>query len=142
MRVLIFLFLIALFACEKNNSPEETLTSFVNYRFEKQQDLEHIKPFLTDKFFVFFNDLNLEARDKVLGPKNILKKKFKILIKKCETEEKCFVTYYLNYLGGEKTEHEVELKKIAEMVLESDGWKINDVTDVKTFVDFKDQLKP
>ena len=65
------------------------------------------------------------------------KRNFKIISEKC-SEEKCFMTYVLEYdvLTAQKTRDFVsEVKKIAELQRINQEWKIANIDNIKTFID-------
>ena len=64
------------------------------------------------------------------------KKKFKILLKKCD-EKKCFITYLLTYTQPvpKNPDFEIDVKKIAEMENIEGEWKIVRVNNVKSYIE-------
>ncbi|MBT3584967.1 MAG: hypothetical protein HN509_08675 [Halobacteriovoraceae bacterium] len=141
-------FLISIFlvfsSCTKKKTPEEMLTDFVNYRFSSNQDRQTILEKTTGGLNVKIASMSDDEFAAFVDLKGFRKKKLKINLKKC-TEKQCFITYTLGYdqkiRENEKKEpFSVEIKKIAELHLDSGIWKVNDVNNVKTYYNSQENI--
>jgi len=141
-KTIILLFLLFLGACTKKSTPENALADFINYRFtggqEKGDLLEMTEGPLKEKI----ESLEEKALASFLNAKELKKRKLKVLIKSCE-EERCYLTYVLNYSQGTESPKEfgVEVKKIAQLERFDKTWKITDVSNVKTYIEGRKDLK-
>lgn len=141
-KLLLVLLALALSGCFKEKGAQETLRSFVEERFKGNLDHNEIGEYLsgslkstimamTDEEFTNYSDLS-----------KFKKKKFKITHSNCSIE-KCFITYLISYdqLKESTKAFRVDNKKIAEMVKIEESWKIENVTNVKTYIESKEPLE-
>lgn len=142
MRLLI-LSLVLVVGCTKKTSPEVALRKFVNYRFSGSQDKEWLLNRLTGIMYKKIDEMEDSEIETFINVEKLKKQSLKIVSKKCE-QSSCYLTYIVAYSQkGEASEaFEVEVKKIAELTLFEDGWKIADIRDVKTFIDSSTPLTP
>ncbi len=139
-RIVFILFVLLLASCSSKKGPEQVLADYVQYRFSQHQNKHEILQKTTgalqeqlksqsDEEFVKFGE-------KI---KDFKKRKLKIHLKKC-IEERCYLTYTVFYDivrdGGK--EFSIEVKKIATIDWNEDGWKISDVSNIKTFINSKE----
>jgi hypothetical protein len=140
----IFILMLMFISCVKNNQgPESALESFIDARIgndvtrklvlEKvagimKQSLENI----SDDEFKKFSDL-----------RNINQGSFKILSKSCQ-KNTCFLTYSISYNTNQNGERifSTEVKKIAEVVNENGIWLISNVSNIKTYHESLEPIKP
>lgn len=129
-------------SCTKKSSSEDVLKGYVKYRFSPAQSkdvlLEKTTGSLKDRISAMTED---EFKDFVSMEKFKMRK-FVINLKRC-SDDQCFITYTLSYdqyQDGQR-KYENEVKKIAEIRKQEDGWKIADVSNVKTYIDSKEELK-
>lgn len=143
--ILKYIFLITLFtglftSCSKNKDPEGTLRDFVEYRFSKDQSREGLYKYIGGDFQHIIETMSEDDFKTLLKTSLYRKKKMRVLVKKCEPE-KCVITYTLKYEQSSPTNSaeyfEVEVKKIAELTLDEDSWKIVKVDNIKTYLDGK-----
>jgi len=88
------------------------------------------------------SEMSEEDLEKFLDVKDLKKRKLKVLIKNCE-EEICYLTYVLKYVQGADIPKDftVEVKKIAQINKVDKKWLLADVSNVKTFIEAKKELK-
>jgi hypothetical protein len=129
-------------SCTKKSSSEDVLKGYVKYRFSPAQSkdvlLEKTTGTLKDRISTMTED---EFKSFVSMGKFKMRK-FVINLKRC-SDDQCFITYTLSYdqyQDGQR-KYENEVKKIAEIRKQEDGWKIADVSNVKTYIDSKEELK-
>ncbi len=137
---LISLFLLCVFfaSCDsKPQGPHETLARFVDYRFSQSQTKEGLLHFMTAKASEEISAMSEENLAALFKVDNYRKRNFKVITEKC-TEDKCFMTYTLEYdvLAANNTrEFVAEVKKIAELQKINQEWKVANIDNIKTFID-------
>ena len=135
--------LILLFAgCNKESTPESALEDFINYRFENGQSREDILEMTTGVLNEKLSAMSEEDLNKFTDVKNLSKRRLKVLIKNCE-EDTCYLTYVLRYVQGKEAprDYSVEVKKIAQVNKVEEKWLLSDVSNVKTYIESKKELK-
>lgn len=132
---------MAFFSCNSQNGPTDILKGFLNYRFSSSQTKAGVLKYVSGAFESKVEEMSDEELKKFLDSSNLVKKKLKIDVKKCD-EVKCFLSYILSYKqdGEDGEKFEIDVKKIAELVHTEEGWKINDVTNIKSFIEAKKGL--
>ena len=133
--------LFFLISCTKKQSAEETLYSFVKYRFKENQSKDILLSQTTGILFKKIEDMDADTFKKFITNKQLKLKKYKVDLIKC-TDIVCFITYTLSYNQTDKSgpKYLTEIKKIAELQLEGGLWKIADVSNIKTYIDSKRPL--
>ena len=134
MKIIIKLSLIlTIFSCSQKDGPEQVLTSFVNYRFSKNQKREYLLKMTSGSFNQSIAAMSNEEF-RIFSTPPIKKKKFKILNSQCD-ELKCSISYFIKYQSFKNNENisSVELKKVASLKNVESGWKISDVANIKEF---------
>lgn len=129
------------FACQKkNDSAEAALKNFVDMHVGKIVKKEDMVKFVTGKLQAQLESLSPEEFGQVVDLTNIKKGSLKIITESC-TEDKCTMTYTINYftMESDKKVFDTEVKKIAEIEKVGDEWLISDVSNVKTY---HDSLEP
>tara|TARA_Y100000768_G_C23975431_1_gene682788 strand:- start:1268 stop:1675 length:408 start_codon:yes stop_codon:yes gene_type:complete len=131
-----------MFSCNKESTPESALEDFINYRFESGQSKEDILEMTTGPLYEKLNSLTEEELQKFTDVKDLSKRRLKVLIKNCE-EDTCYLTYVLRYVKGNETprDYSVEVKKIAQVNKVEEKWLLSDVSNVKTYIESKKELK-
>ncbi len=127
------LLFVLLFSCvQSQKSPEGTLETFVQKRFDGA-GIDDVKDYISDSYLESMNDLRETKYEKL---ENIKRKKFKIISKNCSSNE-CKITYFISYVtvDGKEKEFETETKKVASLIPGGDGWLINKIDHVKTYHD-------
>jgi len=144
MKLSLFCFLaIFIFSCNQKDGPVNTLKKYIDYRFSSEQSKEGILEKTTGKLHDYVSVLEGNTLDAFMKSRNVKKKKLSIKSKKC-TEDICFITYIVayNHFSEGKNTFDIEVKKIAELRLIEDVWKIYDVNNVKTYMESKEELAP
>jgi hypothetical protein len=145
MKVCFFIglsFLLIFTSCTKKTNSEDVLKGYVKYRFSPTQS----KDVLLDKTTGSLNEritaMTEEEFKEFVSMEKFKMRKFVINLKRC-SDDQCFITYTLSYdqyQDGQRT-YETEVKKIAEIRKVEETWKIADVSNVKTYIDSKEELK-
>lgn len=140
--ILFFIFFSFFSSCSSRKNPEEVLRNYVNYRFSGHQDKDYILKQTTGPLYDSINLQNDEDFEKFcMDVKNYRKKKFSINIQEC-SETHCSITYVIKYnvIKDKIKAYSIDVKKIAELELEDNKWKISDVSNIKTYIDSKQQI--
>jgi hypothetical protein len=125
-------------SCFKEKGAAETLRTYIEGRFQGKFDRLEIAEFLNGPIKEDIKKMSDEDFDKYSDLSNLKKKKFKVTHQNCSID-KCFITYLISYdqLKGAKDFFRVDSKKIAEMTKIEDSWKIEKVTNVKSYLESK-----
>lgn len=129
-------------SCFKEKGAEETLSAFVKERFEGALDRNEMADYLSGQMQESILAMEEEEFEKFSDLSKLKKKRFEITHSNC-SEAKCFITYIVSYdqHGDSSKEYRVDNKKIAEMMKEENSWKIENVTNVKTYIDSEKALE-
>lgn len=142
---LLILSMIFLFGCNNQNDPEEVLRTYVKYRFTSSQTKTGVLKYFRGKKYEEISNLSDGDFKILLDKSRYLFKSLKVLNKRCtEAQDKCFLTYLLKYSkkGDTQGDFLLEVKKIVEMTYIDSTWKIEDITELKTFIESKDEIRP
>ena len=132
-----------IFSCTKKSTPETVLREFVAKRFSESFSVNDFKEYLGGEILEEVTANDGEYIEKINETNKFKMGKFKVNAKRC-IEDKCFLTYSLDYKapyeGEENTESNVSItvRKIAEMKKDQGAWKIFGITDVKTNFDYQE----
>lgn len=144
MKVWIFTILVSLvfISCsQRASNPEGILREFVEMRFSSNQNMSKMISYTTGDFRESLEKMT-EEDIKAFVNHGLKNKNLEISHSKC-TESTCSITYILSFDEYDENtlQNRSELKKIAKLVLQPDGWKISDVTNIKTFHDLKEPIQ-
>ena len=133
--VVMFSLALVILSCSKKDSPEQILTSFVNYRFSQGQTRERLLEMTSGELHQSISAMSDEAFE-VFSKLPIKKRRFKIIKTRC-LEGKCSISYFIKYetFKGEEKTSTVETKKIAVVKNIEGMWKIANVSNIKEFHD-------
>jgi hypothetical protein len=125
-------------SCTKRQSAEDVLSTFIKYRFNKNQSREVLLEKTTGSLFEKISEMDEETLARFIYNDDLKLRKYKVTLSRC-SDETCFITYTLAYDQGDQKGRtfETEIKKIAEIKREDGLWKISDVSNVKTYIDSK-----
>lgn len=142
MKQLCFALLFLIVGCAKDSTPESALKDFIQYRFESGQSKGEILEMTTGQIYQKISEMSEEDLEKFVDIKDLKKRKLKVLVKNCE-EDICYLTYILSYVKGNEVPKDfmIEVKKIAQINKVDKKWLLADVTNVKTFIEAKKELK-
>ena len=128
--------LLILLGCSTKNSPEECLTKFVTKRFAGESNKRGLLKYLSGPVYKQVNEMSSDEFETFIDFSKRKLNKLDIELKKCE-ENSCNVTYTISYNVKEKAgiQHKVEVKKIAKIDLFDDGWRIVNISNVKSFIE-------
>lgn len=145
MKIIISLLMVlTLFtSCRTKNDPESVLRSFVNLRFDGPGAREKIIKLTTGDLRELLEELKGEESKRFWDLDKHKKGNFKINIKNCQ-EKVCYYTYTMSYKQqsqNPESDYDIETKKIAKIEMVDKKWLISDVSEVKTFIDSKVELK-
>ena len=134
---LIYLFIFVLFACEiETGTPESQVQDFIEARVSHVVSREFVLSRTTGKLKEIIENMSDEDFTKFSDLRQHQKSSFKIHSKSCK-EKKCFVTYSLGYktISNDKPTSMTEVKKIAELEFIEGQWLINDVSNIKSYIE-------
>lgn len=137
--------LIFLVACSYSpKSPEGLIKMYVKDTSTKNVSRDYYEKYTTGEILEATNTLTdeeFEANSKMGNVKNA---QTKIVMKKCDSEQKCVVTYIVEYTyqgkEGAKSTYKNEVKKIAEVEMIDGSWKIANVTNLKTYIEANEPI--
>lgn len=132
------------FACQKkNDSAEAALTNFIDMHVGNVVKKEDTAKLVTGKLLQQLESLSPEEFGQTVDLSNIKKGSFKIVTESC-TEDKCTMTYTINYytMESDKKVFDTEVKKIAEIEKVGEEWLISDVSNIKTYHDSLEPINP
>lgn len=133
--ILMLVTTLAFVACSPSpKTPEGLLKMFVKDVSTKELSKDYFLKYTTGKL-----KEDIEALDEdEIGKRKVFQAikgaKTKILTQNCQ-QNTCSITYVVTYdnVEGDKTTFQTETKKIAQFKKDEDGWKISEVTHLKTF---------
>lgn len=134
--------LVLLVSCNSHNSPEGVLSAFVEKRLNDEIKVEDLSEYLTGDLLEQYTQALGEDPNKLNESNDFKKSKLSIVYKNC-TGDECSITYSLSYDadatdGKSKKEVAVSVKKIALVIKVDDKWLISDISDVKSYYEFKE----
>lgn len=140
--LLVLLFLVS---CSYSpDSPEGLVKMFVKDTSSKSLGRDYYEKYTTGELLEAADELTDEDLENSKMA-NVKKAKTNILSKKCESDEKCVVTFIVEYDYQFKDKglksYENEVKKIAEIVKVEGNWKLSNVTNLKTFISAQDPIE-
>lgn len=132
---------LALVACNKESTPESSLESLISMRFNGG-DRGDILKVVTGKLQQQIEGMSDENLSLFLETEGLKKRRLKVTLKNCE-QSRCFITYILKYKDSRPTgsEFDVEVKKIAEVELVGETWLVSDISNLKTYIESKKEIK-
>ena len=129
-------------SCTKKSTSDDVLKGYVKYRFSSSQNKDALLEKTTGNLNERISKMTEEEFKDFISMEKYKMRKFVINLKRC-SDDQCFITYTLSYdqyLDGQR-KYENEVKKIADIRKLEDSWKIADVSNVKTYIDSKEELK-
>jgi hypothetical protein len=139
-----FLLFLTLGCFNSDSNPELLLEDFINKRLSNSADKEYLLTVTAGKLKSALVEMDENAITESNELKSFEKESFKVTHKQC-TKVQCFITYVLKYKNINKTDNHKtssEVKKIAELQFIDEGWKIVEVTNVKTYFEMSDVINP
>jgi len=142
MKELYFALLFLFIGCSKDSTPELVLKEFIQYRFESGQSKKDILEMTTGQIHQKISKMSEEDLKNFINVKDLKKRRLKILVKNCE-EEICYLTYVLRYVQGSEIPKDftIEVKKIAQINKVDKKWLLSEVSNIKTYIEAKKELK-
>lgn len=138
--ILSLLLLVSCFDSEKD--PEVVLKKYIDDWFSGSLSKTDVLAVTTGVLYHQISQMDEGQFKEFLAQENKQKKKLQINLKTC-TETSCHITYTLTYdQKSSDYNSSIEVKKIAELVWVDNSWKIADVSNLKTFLDYKDEVVP
>lgn len=142
MKLWILSFLFVLTAClEDSSTPESALKNFTETRMGSVVTRSYVLDRVTAKMRQSLENLSEEDFELFADMRNVKKDSFKILSKSCQAKT-CFITYSIAYKTKTDFSFFSEVKKIAEMVQVDGKWLIGDISNIKTYHESLDPIKP
>lgn len=135
MKYLLMIFLVV--ACSKDiKTPEGLLTKFTEDITTKKMDRDYYSKYTTGKMKESIEKLSDEEFDSYGNLSRVENAKVEVLKKNC-TADKCALTYIVKYdyksEGSKDKDFKSEVKKVANLVKVEETWKIEDVSNIKTY---------
>lgn len=141
MKYVLSLILLILFSCNKDSTPEQALEDLVSSRFKasSRDDVLKLTSGNLKNQILSMDDSSLKL---FLDSEGLKKRKLDIVHKSCEAN-KCFIKYILKYddKRSEDLDFNLEVKKIAELIKEESSWYVTDISNVKTYINSKKELR-
>jgi predicted membrane-bound dolichyl-phosphate-mannose-protein mannosyltransferase len=131
--------MITTISCEESaKSPEGLIKMYVKDVTTKSLSRDYFEKYTTGKLLDSINSLSDDEFKKFVDLKKIKNAYADISTKNC-SESKCTITYVVKYdvVKEEEKEFSSEVKKIASLVKYEEIWKIEEVSNVKTYIEAK-----
>jgi hypothetical protein len=140
----IFLCLIVLFisSCNQDEGPEQVLRSYINIRFQENQNFNDLLDKTTGELKANLESLSKDEKIKFDQSSQFKKNALKILSKDC-SDKKCDITYIISYeKRGQENPYKAEIRNIAKLINEKGDWKIGSVGGLKSYFGSKKDIAP
>jgi hypothetical protein len=137
MKYIFYILLFIICGCEvETGTPESQIKSFVESRINHLVTREFILSKTTGKMKEIIENMSDVDFVKFSDLRQYQKESFKIHSKTCH-EKKCFITYSVGYKGMNESQVKYlsEVKKIAELQYTDGVWLINDVSNIKSYIE-------
>lgn len=135
LSLLVLIFLVI--GCSKDiKTPEGLLAKFTEDITTKKMDRDYYYKFTTGKMKESIEELSDEEFEEYRNFSRVKNAKVDIQKKNC-SENKCALTYIIkyDYKASESKDNDFksEVKKVANLTNEDGKWKIEDVSNIKTY---------
>lgn len=139
----VLIFCLLLIGCQSNNTPEGVLKSFIEKRLNEKITADDLEDYLTGELLEEYTQALGEDPNKLNESNSFEQNRFNIIYKNCSGDE-CSITYTLSYdadaeAADTKREVSVSVRKIALVVKVDEKWRISNISDVKSFYEFKEE---
>mgnify|MGYP001403214342 CR=1 FL=1 len=140
-----FILMFVFVACSYSpKSPEGLIKMYVSDTSTKKVDREYYEKYTTGEILDATNEMTDDELETSSKMGNVKKAQTKIVMKKCENDDKCVVTYIVEYTyqsaAEKKATFKNEVKKIAEVEKVDGSWKIASVTNLKTYIEANEPI--
>lgn len=136
MKIILFLLLLVSFVgCKEDaTTPEGLLNKFVVDITTKKLDRDYFDKYTTGKMLESIEQLNEDEFEKFSNLANAKDPKIEVSKKNC-SDSRCSLTYVVKYDYHIKKQKEfkTEVKKLATLVKDGEIWKIEEVSNLKTY---------
>ncbi|MFG1493191.1 hypothetical protein ACRXCV_00915 [Halobacteriovorax sp. GFR7] len=134
--------LLVFISCNSNKSPEGVLRSFIEKRLNDEIKVDDLEDYLTGSLLEEYTQALNDDPKKLNEMSKFEKSRLSIVYKNCSGDE-CSITYSVSYDdeatdGKTKQDVSISVKKIALIIKKDDKWLISDISDVKSFYEFKE----
>ena len=129
------IFLSLLTSClGPENNPEVVLRDFIQKQFNGKLTRQDVLKRTTGELFEEYSNMTDETFDSLFLQKKLVKKKVKVSFKKCSAL-KCSITFSIAYdvYESKNIKNVVETKKIASLLKDNSGWKIEKIVNLKSY---------
>ena len=129
------MFLSLLTSClGPENNPEVVLRDFIQKQFNGKLTRQDVLKRTTGELFEEYSNMTDETFDSLFLQKKLVKKKVKVSFKKCSAL-KCSITFSIAYdvYESKNIKNVVETKKIASLLKDNSGWKIEKIVNLKSY---------
>lgn len=150
MKYLLYITLCSLclsfMSCQRASDPELVLREYIESRFDGTLGRNRLINMTTGDLRGELEQMSEEDIAYYLAMDAYQLRRMRVERKVCD-EQECFITYTIRFdqfrLDNLKDRvFEAEVRKIAKLERESSGWKISDVSDVKTFYRANEAISP
>ncbi len=145
MKYLLVLFIL-LSGCNRNDeSPEFIIREVVKLQFKNEMTKGSLNSFFSSELVNEFEQLGPEVFSQAFSMQKKRLTNLKIESEKC-TDLTCSLIYIINYKeidDSGKESSEISVKKLAQFKKvdsKSKAWRISNLSDLKTYIDFKEEL--
>lgn len=133
--IFFMMFLSLLTSClGPENNPEVVLRDFIQKQFNGKLTRQDVLKRTTGELFEEYSNMTDETFDSLFLQKKLVKKKVKVSFKKCSAL-KCSITFSIAYdvYESKNIKNVVETKKIASLLKDNSGWKIEKIVNLKSY---------
>ena len=133
--IFFIIFLSVLTSClGPENNPEVVLRDFIQQQFNGKLTRQDVLKRTTGELFEEYASMTDETFESLFLQKKLVKKKVKVSFKKCSAL-KCSITFSIAYdvYESKNIKNVVETKKIASLLKDNSGWKIEKIVNLKSY---------
>ena len=133
--IFFIIFLSVLTSClGPENNPEVVLRDFIQKQFNGKLTRQDVLKRTTGELFEEYSSMTDETFESLFLQKKLVKKKVKVSFKKCSAL-KCSITFSIAYdvYESKNIKNVVETKKIASLLKDNSGWKIEKIVNLKSY---------
>ena len=133
--IFFIIFLSVLTSClGPENNPEVVLRDFIQKQFNGKLTRQDVLKRTTGELFEEYASMTDETFESLFLQKKLVKKKVKVSFKKCSAL-KCSITFSIAYdvYESKNIKNVVETKKIASLLKDNSGWKIEKIVNLKSY---------
>ena len=133
--ILLVVCLFTVIGCDKGaKTPEGVLAKYIGDITSKKVDREYFEDYTTGKLLETVQSLSDEEFTKFIDMSKVRNPRIEVSNKNC-SDDKCSLTYIVKYdvVSAKTKQFESEVKKVASVLKDGKIWKIEEVSNIKTF---------